>query len=137
MRTVLSGICLFIDNSKLSDSIFISDRDRGEESRIAERHRERECVCVWEREREAVHSGKGEVALVIKWAIREINVVKNVGLISKILAWGQWYQSHGQCPFYLHMCQRHFIRWKVAHLSNKLQAFLYIMQNGPNLGQLL
>ncbi len=37
MRTVLNEICLFIDNTKLSDSIFISNRDSGEESRIAER----------------------------------------------------------------------------------------------------
>ncbi len=40
MRTVLSGICLFIDNIKLSDNIFISNGDGGEESRIAERQRE-------------------------------------------------------------------------------------------------
>jgi hypothetical protein len=37
MRTVINEICLFIDNTKLSDSIFISNRDSGEESRIAER----------------------------------------------------------------------------------------------------
>jgi len=43
MRTVLSGICLFIDNLKLSDNIFISNGDRGEESRIAERQRYRVC----------------------------------------------------------------------------------------------
>ncbi len=47
MRTVLNRICLFIENSKLSDNIFISNRDGGGESRIAERQRdrERECVC--------------------------------------------------------------------------------------------
>jgi hypothetical protein len=43
MRTVLSRICLFIDNLKLSDKIFISNRDGGEESRIAERPREKVC----------------------------------------------------------------------------------------------
>jgi hypothetical protein len=48
MRTVLKGIRLFIDNSKSSDSIFIPNRDGGEESMIAERERERE------RERESV-----------------------------------------------------------------------------------
>ncbi len=37
MRTVLSGIDLFNDNSKLSDNISISNGDGGEESRIAER----------------------------------------------------------------------------------------------------
>ncbi len=45
MGTVLYGICLFLDNSNLSDSIFMSNRDGGEESRIAEKQRERECVC--------------------------------------------------------------------------------------------
>ncbi len=34
---------------KMSDRVFISNRDGGEERRIAERHRERECVCVRER----------------------------------------------------------------------------------------
>jgi hypothetical protein len=37
----------FVDSlitQKSSDSIFISNGDRGEESRIAERQRERECV---------------------------------------------------------------------------------------------
>jgi len=42
MRTVLNGICLFIDNIKLLGNIFISNRDGGEESRIAKRRRERE-----------------------------------------------------------------------------------------------
>ncbi len=60
MRTVLSRIRLFIANLKLSDNIFISNRDGGEESRIAGRHRKREYVC------EAVHGGKGEIASVIK-----------------------------------------------------------------------
>ncbi len=46
MGTVLFGIHLFIDNSNLSDIIFITNGDEGEESRIAERQRERECVCV-------------------------------------------------------------------------------------------
>ncbi len=40
MRTVLNGIHLFIDDSKLSDNIFISNGDGGEEIRIAERQRE-------------------------------------------------------------------------------------------------
>ncbi len=39
MRTVLNGICLFIDDSKLSESIFISNGDGEEENRIAERKR--------------------------------------------------------------------------------------------------
>ncbi len=43
MRTVLNGIHLFIDDSKLSDNIFISNGDGGEEIRIAERQRERVC----------------------------------------------------------------------------------------------
>ncbi len=43
MRTVLSGICLFIDDLKLTDNIFISNGDGGEESRIAERQRESVC----------------------------------------------------------------------------------------------
>ncbi len=40
MRTVLNGIRLLIDDTKLSDNIFISRQDGGEESRIAERRRE-------------------------------------------------------------------------------------------------
>jgi hypothetical protein len=43
MRTVLSRIRLFIDNLKLSENIFISNGDGGEEGRIAERQRERVC----------------------------------------------------------------------------------------------
>ncbi len=43
MRTVLRGIHLFINNSESSDNIFISNGDGGEESRIAERQRERVC----------------------------------------------------------------------------------------------
>jgi hypothetical protein len=43
MRTVLSGICLFSDDLKSTDNIFISNRDGGEESRIAERQRESVC----------------------------------------------------------------------------------------------
>jgi hypothetical protein len=43
MRTVLYGIRLFIDNMKKSDSIFITKKDCGEESRIAERQRESVC----------------------------------------------------------------------------------------------
>jgi hypothetical protein len=44
MSTVLNGICLFIDHSKLPDTIFISNGDGGEKRRIAERQREREHV---------------------------------------------------------------------------------------------
>jgi hypothetical protein len=40
MRTVLKGSHLFIGTLKLLDNIFISNRDSGEESRIAERQRE-------------------------------------------------------------------------------------------------
>jgi hypothetical protein len=43
MRTVLSGICLFIDNLKSSGNIFISNGDRGEESKTAEKQRESVC----------------------------------------------------------------------------------------------
>ncbi len=57
MRTVLSRIRLFIDNLKLSENIFISNGDGGEESRIAERQRERVCerqrVVEKERERQS------------------------------------------------------------------------------------
>jgi hypothetical protein len=52
MRTVLSGIGLFIDNLKLSDNIFISNGDGGEESKIEERQREREEIERERRERE-------------------------------------------------------------------------------------
>jgi hypothetical protein len=47
MRTVLYRIHLLIDNMKTSDRVFISNSDCGEESRIAERQRER----VYERQR--------------------------------------------------------------------------------------
>jgi hypothetical protein len=60
MRTDLNGIHFFIDNSKLSENFFISNGDGGEESKIEKRQRESVC------EREAVHSRKGQVALVIK-----------------------------------------------------------------------
>jgi hypothetical protein len=40
MRTVLHRIGLLIDNMKMSDRVFISKRNCGEESRIAERQRE-------------------------------------------------------------------------------------------------
>jgi hypothetical protein len=70
MRTVLSGICLFIDTNKIIRQHFISNRNGGEESKIAERQtdrerereRERESACVCE----AAHGGKGEIVLVIK-----------------------------------------------------------------------
>jgi hypothetical protein len=42
MRTAFNRIRLFIDNIKSSDSIFISIRDSGEESRIAQRVTEKE-----------------------------------------------------------------------------------------------
>jgi hypothetical protein len=45
MKTVINGIHLFIDNLESSDNIFITDGDGGEESRIAERQRERVSVC--------------------------------------------------------------------------------------------
>ncbi len=56
MRTVLNGIHLFIDNLKLSDNIFISNRDGGEESRVAER----QSVCVCERERGITWRKRGD-----------------------------------------------------------------------------
>jgi hypothetical protein len=46
MRTVLSGIGLFNDNLEIIGQHFISNRNGREESRIAERERERESVCV-------------------------------------------------------------------------------------------
>jgi hypothetical protein len=51
MRTVLNGIRLFIDHSKLLDNIFISNGDGAKESRIAERQRESVCErqCVGKR----------------------------------------------------------------------------------------
>ncbi len=53
MKTVIGRIHLFIDNLESLDNIFISDRDGGEESRIAERQRESVCErqCVVEKER--------------------------------------------------------------------------------------
>ncbi len=44
MRTVLYRSSLFIDKMKMSDRVFISKRDCGEESRITERQRESVCV---------------------------------------------------------------------------------------------
>jgi hypothetical protein len=41
MTTVLSGICLFIDPHKIIGQNFISNGSGGEESKIAERQRER------------------------------------------------------------------------------------------------
>ncbi len=56
MRTVLSGIRLLIDNLKLSDNIFISNRDGGEESGIVERQRESVCVrgSAWWKRRDSI-----------------------------------------------------------------------------------
>jgi hypothetical protein len=55
MRTVLNGICLFINTHKIVRQHFISKGNRGEESKIAERQRERERVrvrqCMGEKER--------------------------------------------------------------------------------------
>ncbi len=67
---LLAEFIYSFDNSKSLDNIFISNRDGGEESRIAERQRERECV--WE----AVRGWKGEITSVKKWAVREIHVVQ-------------------------------------------------------------
>ncbi len=46
MRTVLYGISLFIDNHDIVRQHFIINGNGGEESKIMERHRERESVCV-------------------------------------------------------------------------------------------
>jgi hypothetical protein len=56
MRTVLSGIHLFNDNLKILGQHFILNRNRGEESKIAERQRKRECVRVkiWWKRRDIV-----------------------------------------------------------------------------------
>jgi hypothetical protein len=65
MKTVLYGICLLIDAHKIVGQHFISNRNGGEEGKIAERERERErervCVCVRQR-----FGGKGKIASVIK-----------------------------------------------------------------------
>ena len=45
MRTVLSGIRLFNDTILNFRRHLILNRNGGEESKIAERKRERECVC--------------------------------------------------------------------------------------------
>ncbi len=60
MRTVLNGICLLIDTHQIVGQHFISNENVGEESKIAERQRERECV------REAAHGGEEGIASVIK-----------------------------------------------------------------------
>ncbi len=70
MRTVLSRICLFNDNLKNVRQHFIINGNGGEESKIAERERE----CVWE----AAHGRKGEITSVIKWAVREIDLVRSM-----------------------------------------------------------
>jgi len=53
MRTVHSGIRLFIDTYKIVGKHFISNGSRGEESKIAERPREKVCErqCMVEKER--------------------------------------------------------------------------------------
>jgi hypothetical protein len=67
MKTVLSRTC------------FVSNGNGGEESRIVERQRERECVC------ETACGGDGRIATVIKKDVREIHLVRsNVGLICEI-----------------------------------------------------
>ncbi len=58
MRTVLNGLRLFIDDIKSSDSIFITNGESGEESRVAERQKERVCVrgsALWKRRDGVVH----------------------------------------------------------------------------------
>ncbi len=55
MRTVLSGIRLFNDTILNVRHLFILNGNGGEESKIAERQRERECV------RESVVEGGGSV----------------------------------------------------------------------------
>ncbi len=45
MRTFLYGICLLIDVHQIVGQHFISKGNGGEESKIAERQRERESVC--------------------------------------------------------------------------------------------
>jgi hypothetical protein len=49
MRTILYRICLFIDTDKIVGQHFISNGNGGEESKIEQIDRERECVrdCVW------------------------------------------------------------------------------------------
>jgi hypothetical protein len=54
MRTVLNRINLFIDNVKLSDSIFISNGDGGGKSKIAERQRERERGSTLQKRRDGI-----------------------------------------------------------------------------------
>jgi hypothetical protein len=54
IRTVLSGIRSFIDTHKIIGQHFISNRNGGEESKIAKRQRESVCVC------KAACDGKGE-----------------------------------------------------------------------------
>jgi hypothetical protein len=41
-------ICISSDKLEVVARVFISNRKKGEESKIAERHRERESVCVCE-----------------------------------------------------------------------------------------
>jgi hypothetical protein len=53
MRTVLSGICLLIDDHQIVEQHFISNGNGGEESKIAERPRESVC------ERQPVGERKG------------------------------------------------------------------------------
>ncbi len=49
MRTVFYGIHLLIDNLEMVDRVFISNIGSREESKIAERQRDRERVCVRDR----------------------------------------------------------------------------------------
>ncbi len=44
MRIVLYGMFLLTDKLEMVDRVFISNIENGEESKIAERQRERECV---------------------------------------------------------------------------------------------
>ncbi len=50
MITVLYRIHLLIIKLEMVDTVFISNIQRGEKSKIVERQRERERVCVWEAE---------------------------------------------------------------------------------------
>ncbi len=60
MRKFLSGICLFNDTTLNVRNHFILNGKRGEECDIAERQRERERVCVCERQ--CVVEGGGSVS---------------------------------------------------------------------------
>jgi hypothetical protein len=65
MRTSeYSEICISIDKLEVVARVFISNRKKGEESKIAERQRERVCVCeCWSKPTTAsinIHNSVGE-----------------------------------------------------------------------------